>query len=215
MSRRALTITLVAFFILLAAGFMAYYYNITRNLPKTLAVIEPEGGHGHRVDTFSFYNQDGKLITQNDVRGKVYVAEYFFATCKGICPKMNDNMVRVYQAYRDNPDVLILSHTVDPEKDTIPALKKYSDRFNADSKQWMFLTGDKKRLYDMARWSYLISAQDDTAGLSIDQDFIHDKHFVLVDRNGHLRGRFYDGLEPRQIDTLISDIHLLLEEKDR
>jgi protein SCO1/2 len=212
MSRRALTITLTVFFILLAAGFMSYYYSITRNIPKTLPVV---GEPGHHVDTFSFYNQDGKLITQKDVAGKVYVAEYFFATCKGICPKMNENMVKVYKAYQGNPDVLILSHTVDPKNDTVAALKTYSQRFNADPKQWMFLTGEKKRLYDMARWSYLISAEDDTAGISIDKDFIHDKHFVLVDRHGRLRGRFYDGLNPAQLDTLVSDIHLLLEEKEQ
>lgn len=212
MSRRALTITLTIFFILLAAGFMTYYYSITRDIPKTLPVV---GEPGHHVDTFSFYNQDGKLITQKDVAGKVYVAEYFFATCKGICPKMNENMTKVYRAYQGNPDVLILSHTVDPKNDTVAALKAYSQRFNADPKQWMFLTGDKKRLYDMARWSYLISAEDDTAGVSIDKDFIHDKHFVLVDRHGRLRGRFYDGLNPAQLDTLISDIHLLLEEKEQ
>jgi protein SCO1/2 len=212
MSRRALTITLTVFFILLAAGFMSYYYSITRNIPKTLPVV---GEPGHHVDTFSFHNQDGKLITQKDVEGKVYVAEYFFATCKGICPKMNENMTKVYHAFQGNPEVLILSHTVDPKNDTIPALKAYSQRFNADPQQWMFLTGDKKRLYDMARWSYLISAEDDTAGVSIDKDFIHDKHFVLVDRHGRLRGRFYDGLNPGQLDTLISDIHLLLEEKEQ
>src|ERR1043165_4179196 len=211
MSRRSLTITLVVFFILLAACFFSYYYHISREIPKTLAVL---GEPGHHVDTFSFYNQDGKLITQKDLNGKVYVAEYFFATCKGICPKMNENMVKVYQAYRGNPDVLILSHTVDPKNDTIPALKAYSRRFDADPNQWMFLTGSKKRLYDMARWSYLISAEDDTAGVSIDKDFIHDKHFVLVAQHGRLRRRFYDGLEPKQLDTLVSDIHLLLEEKE-
>lgn len=210
MSRRALTITLVTFFILLAAGFMAYYYKVTRSLPKQLAVI---GEPGHRVDTFSFYNQDGRLITQKDVMGKVYVAEYFFATCKGICPKMNQNMAKVYEAYRGNPDVLILSHTVDPKNDTVAALKEYSRRFDADAKQWMFLTGTKKRLYEMALNSYLISAVDSARPANIEEAFIHDKHFVLVDKHGYLRGRFYDGLEPKQLDTLISDIHLLLEEK--
>lgn len=211
MSSRTLTVTLVAFFILLSAGFMAYYYHATRTMPKTLAVL---GEPGHKVDTFTFYNQDGKLITQADTKGKVYVAEYFFATCQGICPKMNENMRLVYDAYRGNPDVLILSHTVDPKKDSSAALKAYAERFNADSKQWMFLTGSKKRLYDMARWSYLISADDDTAGISIDKDFIHDNHFVLVDRNGRLRGRFYDGLDRDQVDSLISDIHVLLDEKE-
>ncbi len=211
MSSRTLTVTLVAFFILLSAGFMAYYYHATRTMPKTLAVL---GEPGHKVDTFTFYNQDGKLITQADTKGKVYVAEYFFATCQGICPKMNENMRLVYDAYRGNPDVLILSHTVDPKKDSSAALKAYAERFNADPKQWMFLTGSKKRLYDMARWSYLISADDDTAGISIDKDFIHDNHFVLVDRNGRLRGRFYDGLDRDQVDSLISDIHVLLDEKE-
>ena len=210
MSNRTLTIVLVTFFILLAAGFMGYYYKTTRSLPKTLSVL---GEPGHKVDTFSFYNQDGRLITNKDVAGKVYVAEYFFTTCKGICPKMNDNMAKVYRAYRGNPDVLILSHSVDPANDTVAAMKAYSRRFDADAKQWMFLTGGKKRLYDMARWSYLISAQDETTGLSIDQDFIHDNHFVLVDKAGRLRGRFYDGLKPEQLDTLMNDIHLLLEEK--
>jgi protein SCO1/2 len=211
MSSRTLTITLIAFFILLSAGFMSYYYHVTRTQPKTLAVL---GEPGHTVDTFSFYNQNGQLITQADTKGKVYVAEYFFATCQGICPKMNENMRAVYEAYRGNPDVLILSHTVDPKKDTPAALKAYAGRFNADPHQWMFLTGDKKRLYNMARYSYLISADDDTAGISIDKDFIHDNHFVLVDRHGRLRGRFYDGLEPAQVDSLINDIHVLLDEKE-
>ena len=130
MSNRTLTIVLVAFFILLAAGFMGYYYKTTRSLPKTLRVI---GNEGHKVDTFSFYNQDGRIITNKDVAGKVYVVEYFFTTCNGICPKMNDNMVKVYQAYRGNPDVLILSHSVDPAHDTVAAMKAYSRRFDADA----------------------------------------------------------------------------------
>jgi protein SCO1/2 len=213
MSRRALTITLVAFFILLAAGFMSYYYHVTRTLPKHLPVLGQD--EGHHVDTFSFYNQDGRLITQKDVTGKVYVAEYFFATCKGICPKMNENMAKVYQVYRGNPDVLILSHTVDPKNDTVAALKAYSQRFNADPKQWMFLTGDKKRLYDLATESYFLSTVDSSkpTDSNINEAFIHSNRFILVDRMGHVRGQ-YDGLGTAAIDTLISDIHLLLEEKD-
>ena len=210
MSNRTLTIVLVTFFILLAAGFMGFYYNTTRSLPKSLPVI---GNEGHKVDTFTFYNQDGKLVTEKDVAGKVYVVEYFFTTCKGICPKMNENMTKVYQAYRGNPDVLILSHSVDPKSDTVGAMKAYADRFNADAKQWMFLTGTKQRLYDMAFDSYLISAVDSTRPASVEEAFIHDNHFVLVDRNGRLRGRFYDGLKPTEIDTLITDIHVLLDEK--
>ena len=108
---------------------------------------------------------------------------------------------------------MILSHTVDPKKDTVEALKAYSLRFDADPKQWMFLTGDKKKLYEMARFSYLISAEDDTAGVSVDNDFIHDKHYSLVDRHGRIRG-FYDGLEQSDINKLIGDINVLLAEKE-
>jgi protein SCO1/2 len=208
MSNRAITITLSVFFILLSAGFMGYYYKTTRNIPKSVGII---GNPGHTVDTFTFVNQDGKLVTRKDVQGKVYVVEYFFTTCKGICPKMNDNMARVYQAYRGNPDVMILSHTVDPQNDTVSAMKAYSQKFNADPKQWMFLTGSKQRLYDMARESYYISPEGDRTA-NIDEDFIHDNKFILVDQNGHTRA-FYDGLSRASVDTLIGDIKLVMDEK--
>ena len=117
----------------------------------------------------------------------------------------------VYNKYMGDGRVLILSHTVDPERDSVSTLKKYSQRFNADAKQWMFLTGDKKQLYDMARYSYLINSEQDTAGISIDKDFIHDKHFVLVDGMGRIRG-FYDGLETGEVNKLIGDIGILIKE---
>ena len=127
---------------------------------------------------------------------------------------MNESMEKVYKAYRGNKNVLILSHTVDPQKDTVQVLKSYSLRYDADPAQWMFLTGDKKQLYDMARYSYMISAGDDTAGLSIDKDFIHDKNFILVDGYGRVRG-FYDGLDPIAVNKLIADIGTLLKEKQQ
>lgn len=210
MSRKKTTIFLLSFFILLSAAFMFYFYNTTRVKDKPLAVL---GNPGHRVKDFAFTNQDGKLITKADVNGKICVVEYFFATCKGICPKMNENMTKVYEAFKGNDKVLILSHTVDPEKDTVQALKEYSLRFDANANQWMFLTGDKKELYDMARYSYLINAEDDTAGVSIDQDFIHDNHFVLVDGDGYVRGKFYDGLKQDEVSQLIGDIKVLLKEE--
>jgi protein SCO1/2 len=209
MSNRTITIVLLAFFFLLTAGFMVYYNNTIRMQPKKLAVL---GNPGHKVEAFSFINQEGKTVTNQDVAGKVYVTEYFFSTCKSICPKMNENMRKVYQAYRGNKQFMILSHTVDPERDTVAALKAFSRRYDADPKQWMFLTGEKKKLYEAARFSYLISAQD-TTGVDIQEDFIHDNHFVLVDQYGRLRGKFYDGLSKPQMDSLISDIRILLEEK--
>ena len=210
MSNRRLAAVLIVFFIILGAVFSFYFYKNTRQTDRVLAVL---GNPGHKVEPFSFTNQEGQTVTNKDVDGKVYVVEYFFTTCKGICPKMNENMNKVYRAYRGNKNFMILSHSVDPNHDTVSAMKAYSLRFDADPKQWMFLTGDKKKLYEAARYSYLISAQDDTAGVTVDQDFIHDNHFVLVDRHGRIRGKFYDGLKMDQVDTLISDVRILLNEK--
>jgi protein SCO1 len=200
------TLFLIVFFILLTAAFMTYYFKTTRDQPKVLSVL---GNPGHTVADFSFTNQDGKTITRQDVKGKLNVVEYFFTTCKGICPKMNENMRNVYAAYRGNKDVLILSHTVDPVKDTVATMKAYSLKFDADPAQWMFLTGDKKQLYDMARNSYLVTAADDTASIDIKSDFIHTNRFVLVDRAGRIRGS-YDGTSKTDINLLIGDIQSLL-----
>ena len=202
---------LLCFFMLLGIAFLGYFYKVShQEKPSALPIIGND--ENHHIAPFSFVNQDGKTITNADVKGKICVVEYFFSTCKGMCPKMNEDMVSVYKAFLGNKNVLILSHTVDPLKDTVQALKAYSLRFDADPNQWMFLTGDKKQLYDMARYSYLISADDDTAGISIDKDFIHDKHYVLVDGYGRVRG-FYDGLSKTDITKLIGDINVLLKEK--
>ena len=209
-SRRKTTAFLLIFFFLLSAAFMVYYYKTTRERPSNNTL--PFVGEGNKVGRFSFTNQEGKTITDKDVAGKIRVVEYFFTTCKGICPKMNESLARVYDQYRYNDKVLFMSHTVDPQKDTAGAMMAYSQKFNADPKHWLFLTGDKQELYNMARYSYLISAQDDTSGISIDQDFIHDNHFVLVDDDNNIRG-FYDGLQKDEVDKLIGDIKKLLDEK--
>lgn len=207
---------LIAFFMILGIAFLGYYYKVNHdvnNERKLSALPIIQGDQNHHVHPFSFKNQEGKVITDQDVKGKICVVSYFFATCKGICPRMNENMTQIYKAYRGNKDVVIMSHTVDPKKDTVEALKAYSLRFDADPNQWMFLTGDKKELYDMARYSYLINATEDTAGVSIDNDFIHDEHYSLVDRHGRIRG-FYNGLEQSDINKLIQDIKALLQETD-
>lgn len=209
-SAKTVGLILLSFFILLTAGFVIFYNKTYKEVPKHLGIW---GNDGHRVDTFTFINQDGKVITQDAVKGKIYVAEYFFTTCKGICPKMNDNMYKIYEAYRGNKDVMFLSHTVDPETDTVEQMKTYSRKYEADPAQWMFLTGDKKRLYDMARESYLISAKDTIDAVTIEEDFIHAPYFVLVDWNGILRGRPYDGTRKPDVDSLIQDIRILLDEK--
>ncbi len=210
MKKNKIAVILISFFIILAAVFMTYFYKVTREQPKTLKVI---GNPGHKVKPFAFINQEGKTITNADVEGKIYVVEYFFTTCKGICPRMNENMSKVYAAYRGKNDVMILSHTVDPLKDTVGAMKAYSLRFDADPKQWEFLTGSKKELYDMARYSYLVTAADDTAITDIESDFIHTDRFVLVDRGGRIRGQ-YKGTDIGEVNQLIGDIGELLKEKE-
>lgn len=210
MRNKKVTIFLVAFFIILSAVFMTYYYKLSHEKPKRLNTI---GAGDHRVRQFSFTDQNGNTVTNSDVKDKIYVVEYFFTTCKGICPKMNENMSLVYQAFRGNDNVMILSHTVDPKKDTVAAMKEYSLKFDADPKQWLFLTGDKKELYDMARYSYLVTATDDTGTVDIQSDFIHTDRFVLVDGTGHIRGQ-YVGTDKGAVQQLIGDIKQLLAEKN-
>lgn len=208
MRKNKTAIFLVTFFILLAAVFMTYFYKVTSEQPKSLPVI---GNEGHKVGKFSFVNQDGKTITQDDVKGKIRVVEYFFTTCKGICPKMNENMVKVYEAFKGNDEVKILSHTVDPKKDTVGAMKAYSLRFDADAKQWMFLTGSKKELYEMAYHDYLVTAADSSV-TDINSDFIHTDNIVLVDKDGRIRGA-YQGTNVGAINQLIGDIKELMKEE--
>ena len=210
MKNKKIALFLLGFFILLSAVFMAYYYKELRSKEKPLPVL---GNPGHKVGSFSFINQEGQTVTEKDMAGKIYVVEYFFTTCKGICPKMNENMTEVAKSFRGNKDVMILSHTVDPRKDSVAALKAYSLRFEADPGQWLFLTGDKKELYDVARYGYLITASEDTASVDIQSDFIHTNYFVLVDRYGSLRGR-YDGTDIGSVKQLIGDISTLLKEKN-
>jgi protein SCO1/2 len=189
-----------------------------------------------RLHPFSFINQDGKNFTEKDLDGKVFVAEFFFTTCPGICPKMNVNMRRIYDIYKNEKNFMILSHTSMPETDSVPVLKKYERRmlcgtiienpgkpytFNYDTSancsyqnsNWQFLTGDKKELYAMARFSYDIAdPKDDT--LKIEDQFVHTQHFALVDKQGRLRC-IYDGLQEKEIQKLIKDIRDLLLENSK
>ena len=213
MSNKRIAIVLAVFFTVLSIiFFIVVIPMIQKSLADTPALPIILADQNHHIQPFSFQNQDGQTITEQDIKGKVCICEYFFATCMGMCPKMNNNMQAIYEQFKNDDRVLIMSHTVDPNKDSVAALKLYSGRYKADSKHWMFLTGDKKQLYDMARYSYLIIAKQDTAGVSIDKDFIHDNHFVLIDGLSRVRG-FYDGLDPKDVARMIGDIKILLAEK--
>ena len=156
------------------------------------------------VQPFSFLNQDGKIVTDRDVEGKVYVAEYFFTTCRGVCPRLNTNMKKVYDRFKDQKDFFILSHTSDPERDSAQQLKKYADSLGVNTSKWMFLTGRKDSLYTAARISYTI---DDPANnlKNIDDDFLHTQYWALVNRQGQVK-KIYDGLKDSEIRAMIKEI---------
>ncbi len=162
----------------------------------------------HVVQDFSFINQEGKNITQKNMDGCIYVTDFFFTTCQSICPIMSTQLETVALAFKNNPAVKILSHTVNPENDSVPVLAQYADLHHADPNQWYFVTGDKKELYNIARTGYYLNAEQGDGG---PDDFIHTQNFALIDKEKHIRG-FYDGTNPKEVEQLISDIHLLLKE---
>jgi len=162
----------------------------------------------HRIGSFSLTNQNGRTITEKDFNNKIYIADFFFVTCPTICPKMTKQMKRVYQKFESNNDVLILSHTVMPEHDSVPILKEYEIKNEVSSPKWNFVTGDKKQIYNLARKSYFAAITEGDGGVD---DFIHTENFVLIDKEKRIRG-FYDGTSENDVDRLINDVSTLLNE---
>jgi len=163
----------------------------------------------HAISDFSFTNQNGKTITQKDYEGKIYVADFFFTTCGSICPIMTTNMVDVQKAFLNNPKVMLLSHTVFPEIDSVSVLKTYAVKKGVDDRKWNLVTGDKKQIYALARKSYLAVKLGKPSEL---YDMVHTENFVLVDTKRRVRG-FYDGTKKEEIQRLIEDINFLLNEE--
>ena len=191
------------FFVVVIFCFWFFLFRGTDNWKSKLPVLS-------YVKPFSFVNQLGDTVTQANTSGKVYVANYFFVTCRGICPRMNGNVKSLYTKYKGNKDLLFLSHTCQPENDSVPVLAHYADSVGADVHQWEFLTGDKLALYSMARESYHIDDPKNNVG-SINDQFLHSQFLALVDRSGQVRG-IYDGLKQKEINQLTADIEDLLKE---
>ncbi|AMM51779.1 hypothetical protein TH61_12150 [Rufibacter sp. DG15C] len=165
----------------------------------------------HSIPDFKFIDQDSQQVTQETVAGKIYVADFFFTSCPSICPKMKSQMLRVYEKYKDNPKVILLSHSIDPTHDTVAVLKEYAERLGVDSKKWHFLTGDKDTILGMAQNHYMTSALEDKEAPG---GFAHSGAFLLVDEKRHVRGH-YDGTMAPDVDRLMQDIDLLLQEKKK
>ncbi|SHL33813.1 SCO family protein [Flavobacterium saccharophilum] len=162
----------------------------------------------HTIADFSFVNQNGDTITQKNYEGKIYVADFFFTTCGSICPKMSTNLSEVQKAVLNNPKVLLLSHTVFPEVDSVSVLKAYAVKYGVVDSKWNLVTGDKKEIYTMARKSYLAVKLGRPDQL---YDMVHTENFVLVDQKRRVRG-FYDGTNKEEIKRLIEDIDFLSQE---
>lgn len=201
------TLALVAALAVIIIGFFIFIFVGTHNGDEQLPVL---GNPGHTVGPFSFVDQVGDTVTQNDLNNRVTVVDYFYTTCPGICPRMNHNLDKIYEAFKSDSTFQILSNTVDPDHDSVPVLEKYSEQYGADPRTWKFLTGNKSQLYNVAIQQYLLSAADSTG---VTSTFVHTQYFALVDQQRQIRG-FYDGLKPADLSKLRKDIHILLRHTD-
>ncbi|NBL65019.1 SCO family protein [Flavobacterium sp. NST-5] len=207
-------------FILSAIIISLFYFALKPK--KTLPIYNPGDVNPELVDTtvqyikrdhhiadFSFTNQNGKIITQKDYEGKIYVADFFFTTCPSICVPMGENMAWLQEQIKDNPKVMLLSHTVMPEIDTPEVLKKYAEKKGVIDSKWNLVTGNQKDIYYIARKSYLAVKTSDSSEL---YDMVHTENFILVDQKGRIRG-FYDGTNLVEVKKLLEDIKFLSEKE--
>ncbi len=194
------------------------FYNVLnrKSLPVfTPSMVNPElvdttiqfVANKHSIKNFAFTNQNGKIITQKDYANKIYVADFFFTTCPTICPIMTDNMVWLQEQIKNNPKVMLLSHSVTPDIDDVARLKKYAVEKGVIDAKWNLVTGDKKDIFLMARQSYLAVKTGDPSEL---YDMVHTENFVLVDQKKRVRG-FYDGTKREEVEKLLEDILFLCE----
>lgn len=193
------------FFVALVIVFFIFLFRGNDNWKTRLPVIS-------YVKPFRFTTQDGGIYTDRDMLGKVSVVAYFFTTCKGICPRLHTSMRTVYEAFRNEPDFMIIAHTCDPDTDSAARLKFYADSLKINTAKWLLLTGRKDSLYSAARNSYLLDDPKNDLQ-KIEDQFIHTQFFALVDRQGNVRSQVYDGLKQNELERLKKDIKILLEEK--
>lgn len=185
---------------------------ITQLLPiygeKKIGGIESKDTIYHTIQPFSFINQYNGVVDEKTISNKIYVADFFFATCQSICPQMSTQLMNVQKAFAKDDSVLILSHTVNPLHDTVEVLNGYAQSYGAIKNKWHFLTGNKKEIYDMARYSYLVNAlQED----GTPEGFLHSELLILIDTKKRIRG-MYDGTDSIAVVKLIADIKLLKQE---
>jgi protein SCO1/2 len=162
-------------------------------------------GMNHRIADFSLTDQNGKTVTNESYKGKIYVADFFFTTCKSICPKMSKNMFSLSEDLKDDANVLFLSHSVMPVMDSVPVLKAYADLYEVDATRWKMVTGSKQHIYELARKSYFAATTEGDGGVN---DFIHTENFVLIDPDRRIRG-YYDGTSAEEMERLALELEAL------
>ena len=207
---------ILAFIIISTIIFIAIYTLLTPQ--KSLKIFSPRDvntelvdttiqhiGYNHTIADFAFTNQNGKIITQKEYEGKIYVADFFFTTCPTICPKMTDNMVWLQNQIKNNPKVMLLSHSVTPDIDSVAVLKKYALEKGVIDSKWNLVTGNKKDIYYIARKSYLAVKTNSSDEL---YDMVHTENFILIDQKRRIRG-FYDGTNLEEVKRLLEDINYL------
>jgi protein SCO1/2 len=160
------------------------------------------------IPPFTFINQNGDTVTEKITEGKIYVADFFFTTCPTICPVMKRQMIKIYNEYKGNDDVMILSHSIDPEHDTPQVLAKYASDLGIQGKQWQFLTGEKEKIFKIGQTNYMVTVETDSGSAG---GFLHSGAFILIDKEKHVRG-MYDGTTDEGVERLSADMRRLLKE---
>lgn len=207
-------------FAILSLIIILIFYNILK-VDKPLPIYQPANVNSELVDStlldrrkyhtiadFSLINQNGKTITQDDYKDKIYVADFFFTTCQTICPIMTDHMFQIQEQILNDDEVMLLSHSVTPEIDSVAQLKRYAIEKGVLDKKWNLVTGDRKQIYDLARKSYMAVKTMENAD---PYDMIHTENFMLIDKKRQIRG-YYDGTKLEDIDRLLNDIKILKKE---
>ncbi len=185
------------------------YYNEASFTPQWLKPNSIQVEAFHKIPSFSLTDQEGATITNETFKDKIYVADFFFTTCPGICLKMTDNMSVLQEEFKEDKEVLLLSHSVTPDYDSVAILKKYAVENEVISEKWHLVTGERNEIYDLGRNSYFV--EEDLGESKTEEDFLHTENFVLIDKNKHIRG-IYNGLNKTAIQQLIADIQTLKKE---
>lgn len=185
------------------------FFNSAEFTPEWISETSSKYNTIHTIPSFEFINQEGKKITNKTYEGKIYVADFFFTSCPGICPRLAKNMGALQEVFKNDEDVLFLSHSVTPEKDSVPVLNMYGKENNVNPVKWNLVTGDKKEIYNIARQGYF--ADEDFVKTQDEDAFIHTENFVLIDKKGRIRG-VYNGTLAVEKDRILRHIKLLKKE---